>query len=84
MVLSDSAAEIVFERLDAGEEPLEHVSEHVPKRVVTLDQRLNTWRNWGAMWLLGLLNNFAYVVILCGANALADHFGELHLFRRPF
>ena len=79
MVLSDSAPEIVFERLDAGEEPLEHV----PKRVVTLDQRLNTWRNWGAMWLLGLLNNFAYVVILCGANALADHFGEWHLFRRP-
>jgi hypothetical protein len=79
MVLSDSAPEIVFERLDAGEEPLERV----PKRVVTPDQRLNTWRNWGAMWLLGLLNNFAYVVILCGANALADHFGEWHLFRRP-
>ena len=79
MVLSDSAPEIVFERLDAGEEPLERVQ----KRVVTPDQRLNTWRNWGAMWLLGLLNNFAYVVILCGANALADHFGERHLFRRP-
>ena len=57
MVLSDSAPEIVFERLDAGEEPLERVQ----KRVVTPDQRLNTWRNWGAMWLLGLLLSLIHI-----------------------
>ncbi|XP_076609465.1 battenin [Chaetodon auriga] len=26
------------------------------------------WRNWGAFWLLGLCNNFAYVVMLSAAH----------------
>ena len=40
-----------------------------------LNVELNS-RNWVSFWMLGLLNNFAYVVVLCGAAALADSFGE--------
>ena len=35
------------------------------------DDPLNSWRNWLCFWLLGTLNNFSYVVILCGAKSLA-------------
>ena len=37
---------------------------------------LNTFRNWISFWTLGTINNFAYVVILCGASNLADSFND--------
>lgn len=40
-----------------------------------VDPRLGSCRNWSSFWMLGMLNNFAYVVILCGAANLADSFG---------
>jgi battenin len=32
-----------------------------------------SWHNWFCFWILGSLNNFAYVVILCGAKSLATN-----------
>lgn len=37
---------------------------------------LSSWRNWFSFWVLGMINNFAYVVILCGAANLADSFND--------
>ena len=37
---------------------------------------LASWRNWAAFFTLGTINNFAYVVILCGAANLADSFDD--------
>jgi battenin len=39
------------------------------------ERRLGCCRNGCSFWVLGMLNNFAYVVVLCGAGALADSFG---------
>jgi battenin len=33
----------------------------------------SSWHNWFCFWILGSLNNFAYVVILCGAKSLATN-----------
>jgi battenin len=38
------------------------------------NQHLASCRNWLSFWSLGTINNFAYVVILCGAANLADSF----------
>ena len=41
------------------------------------DPRLASKRNWFGFWLLGLFNNFSYVVILAGARSLCCSFGRL-------
>ena len=40
-----------------------------------LHPRLRSCRNFCSFLVLGMLNNFAYVVVLCGAANLADSFG---------
>ena len=40
---------------------------------------LASCRNWCSFWTLGTINNFAYVVILCGAANLANSFNDGNL-----
>ena len=43
------------------------------------EPNLASCRNWCSFWTLGTINNFAYVVILCGAANLADSFNDRKL-----
>ena len=38
-----------------------------------------SWRNWIAFWILGTVNNFAYVVVAASAKSLACSFDQLSL-----
>lgn len=37
------------------------------------------WKYFTALFLIGLINNFSYVLISAGSQAIADHFGETDL-----
>ena len=39
---------------------------------------LNTYRNWWAFWILGTINNLAFVVVMSAASSLACKFNALN------
>ena len=43
----------------------------------TSNRTLNTYRNWWAFWILGTVNNLAFVVVMGAASSLACKFNAL-------
>ena len=66
----------------AMEKPLLQEREFEASPVADLEQAASGTagrRTWGAFWILGLLNNLGYVVVISGAKSLADSHNKPNL-----